>query len=371
MTDAETETGPTDKHHFPCSQCGGDLEYEPGAARLVCPHCGAEEAIEPVADLSEALRELDYESALRNQMADVEYEETRVVTCPNCGAQTEFAEESQAGRCPFCDTPVVTDTGTHRHIKPTALLPFAVEERDARASMTKWLGRLWFAPNGLKEYARKGRAMNGIYVPFWTYDTKTRSRYRGARGEHYYVSRTVTRNGKKQTVRERKTRWYPASGTTARNFDDLLVLASQSLPKRYTDGLEPWDLSALKGYQPEYLAGFRAEGYQVELVDGYGEARERMDAQIRSDVRRDIGGDTQRIHNIDSDYWDITFKHILLPVWLAAYKYRGKTYRFVVNGRTGKVQGERPYSAWKITFAVIAGLIVAGAVAYGVYLNQQ
>ena len=67
---------------------------------------------------------------------------------------------------------------------------------------------------------------------------------------------------------------------------------------------------------------------------------------------------------MDTDIRDITFKHILLPVWLAAYKYRGKTYRFVVNGRTGKVKGERPWSAWKIAFAVVIGLIVAGIVAY-------
>ena len=369
MTDTTTET-PEEKHHFPCGQCGGDLEYSPGEARLVCPHCGNEEIIEETVDRDDALRELDYQRALSNQMADSEYEETRVVTCPNCGAQTEFSEEEQAGRCPFCDTPVVTDTGVHRHIKPAALLPFTVEERDARASMTKWLGRLWFAPNGLKEYARKGRAMNGVYVPYWTYDTQTESQYRGARGEHYWVSKTVTRNGKRQTVRERKTRWYPASGRTARAFDDVLILASHSLPKRYTDGLAPWDLSLLKGYQPEFLAGFRAEGYQVELVDGYGEAREKMDAVIRQDVKRSIGGDAQRIHDIDSKYWDITFKHILLPVWLAAYKYRGKTYRFVVNGRSGKVQGERPYSAWKIAFAVLIGLIIAGGIGYVAYLNQ-
>ena len=74
---------------------------------------------------------------------------------------------------------------------------------------------------------------------------------------------------------------------------------------------------------------------------------------IRSDVRRDIGGDEQRIAAIDTDWSDETFKHILLPVWMAAYKYNGKSYRFLVNGQTGEVQGERPWSVWKIAFAVI------------------
>ena len=118
------------------------------------------------------------------------------------------------------------------------------------------------------------------------------------------------------------------------------------------------------------LAGFRAEAYTVELQDAYSEARQIMDRQILRDVKFDIGGDRQRIHNIDTDVKDVTFKHILLPVWLAAYKYRGETYRFVVNGRTGRVQGERPWSAIKIAIAVVLGLIVAGVAGYFIAQSQ-
>ena len=124
----------------------------------------------------------------------------------------------------------------------------------------------------------------------------------------------------------------------------MLVLASTSLPKKFTYALEPWDLSALEPYSPEYLAGFRAEGYSVELKDGFTEARAYMDRVIERDVKFDIGGDRQHIHQLDTKLGDLTFKHILLPVWLAAYMDRDKTYHFVVNGRTGQVQGERPYS---------------------------
>jgi hypothetical protein len=216
----------------------------------------------------------------------------------------------------------------------------------------------------LQEYARKGRKMNGIYVPFWTFDADTKSSYRGERGDDYYETQTVVRDGKRETVQVRKTRWRSASGRVARFFDDVLILASKSLPKRYTDALEPWDLSKLEPYAPQYLAGFRAEGYQVELADGYTEARVRMDQVILRDVRFDIGGDHQRVHAVDTKISDVTFKHILLPIWLAAYKYRGKTYRFVVNGQTGRVQGERPWSAWKIAFAVVIGLIIAVGVGY-------
>jgi len=162
----------------------------------------------------------------------------------------------------------------------------------------------------------------------------------------------------------RKTRWYPASGSVARRFDDVLVIASTSLPTQLGDGLEPWDLTALQSYSPDYLAGMQAEGYTVDLVDGHQVGRGKMERVIYNDVRQDIGGDEQRIDSIDSDYRAETFKHVLLPVWMAAYKYSGKSYRFLVNGQTGEVQGERPWSVWKIALAVIAALIVAGVVAY-------
>ncbi len=337
---------------------------------MICDYCGNERPIEGLAEGARALRELDFRAALTARIPEAEMEDRRILSCPNCGAQIEFDGAQHAAECPFCATPVVTDTGVHRRIKPRGVLPFALAERDAHKAMNDWLGRLWFAPNGLQQYARKGRKMQGIYVPYWTFDADTRTGYSGARGTIYYVTRTVTHDGKTQTVQEQRIRWTPKSGHVARFFDDVLVLASRSLPKRFTDALEPWDLAALEPYAPEYLAGFRAEGYTVELTDAYTEARDKMQSVIERDVRFDIGGDRQRIHSMDTDVSAVTFKHILLPIWLAAYRYRGESYRFVVNARTGKVQGERPWSAWKIAIAVILGTILAGAAGYFIARNQ-
>ncbi|SIO56463.1 hypothetical protein SAMN05444722_3608 [Rhodovulum sp. ES.010] len=359
------------EHRFPCGQCGADLRFAPGAGRLACDHCGNAQTIGDEGPWSGGIYELDFRAGLATALPNAEMEEARQLKCPNCGAEFEMGSDSHAGACPFCATPVVTDTGTRRRIKPKGVLPFALEERDAHKAMTDWLGRLWFAPSRLRDYARKGRKMDGIYVPYWTFDADTRSRYSGARGTVYYETHTVVRNGKRQRVKVQKVRWTPVSGRVARFFDDILVLASASLPKRFTDGLQPWDLSELDPYRPEYLAGFRAEGYTVGLEDGFREARAYMDRVIRRDVKFDIGGDRQQIGALETQVSDVTFKHVLLPVWLAAYKYRGRTYRFVVNGRTGRVQGERPWSAWKIALAVIVGLLLAGAVGYLVATGQQ
>ena len=367
----DTLTAPVEEHRFPCDQCGADFRFDPSQSRLLCDHCGNASDIEGVGPWGNTgIREIDFNAAVSDRLPEQEMEETRISQCPNCAAQVEFDPGIHAAECPFCATPVVADTGRNRHIKPKGLLPFALDEPHARDAMTDWLGGLWFAPNGLQDYARKGRKMTGIYVPYWTFDAKTRSSYQGERGTVYYETRRVTRNGKTETVRVAKVRWRPASGRVARFFDDVLVLASRSLPKSYTDRLGPWDLSAMEPYHPEFLAGFRAEAYTVELQDGFAEARAYMDRVITRDVKFDIGGDRQRVHRVDTDVSDVTFKHVLLPVWLAAYKYRGQSYRFVVNGRTGAVQGERPYSAWKIAFAVSVGLLIAAGVGYFAAMTQ-
>ncbi|MEM6740250.1 MAG: primosomal protein N' (replication factor Y) - superfamily II helicase [Pseudomonadota bacterium] len=355
---------------FPCDSCGGDLRFDPAAGDLICAHCGARQELSAGHGRSGALKELDFETALAQRLPEAEIEETRVLDCSNCGAQVAFEPEVHAAECPFCATPVVTDTGVHRHIKPKGVLPFQFDEPAAHDAMEAWFGKLWFAPNGLQDYARKGRPMSGIYVPYWTFDADTKSRYAGERGTVYYVTRTVTVNGKRQTRQVAKVRWTPKRGRVARFFDDVLVLGARSLPKRFADALPPWDLGALEPYSPQYLAGFRAEGYTVELRDAFVDARAQMDRIIERDVRFDIGGDRQRVHHVETDVSDVTFKHILLPVWTAAYRYRGESYRCLVNGQTGRVQGERPYSVWKIAFAVLLGLLVAGALGYLWAVNE-
>ena len=365
------------ENRYPCDKCGAELRFAPGQSALKCDHCGHEQKIAvqdagPWAGKSKPFGELDLQRGLRDDLPTTASEEVRSTRCTNCGAVVEFQGANHATECPFCATPLVVDSGTHRHIKPQALIPFQLDESTARKALISWLGSLWFAPNRLLEFTRAGRALNGVYLPYWTFDADTASNYTGKKGVHYYETRTVTVNvngkSERRTEQVQKTRWYPASGHVSRQFDDVLVIAATSLPKSLGEGLEPWDLSALKPYDPSYLAGLQAEGYTISLADGHQTGHAKMDAVIYSDVCSDIGGDVQQVDTIDTDYDHETFKHILLPVWMAAYKYSGKSYRFLVNGQTGEVQGERPWSAWKITFAVIGALILIGGGIYGYYL---
>ena len=183
----------------------------------------------------------------------------------------------------------------------------------------------------------------------------------------HFTSQEAQGRTVQQTRQVRKTRWRSVSGVVWNRFDDLLVLASRSLPRRLAEELEPWDLGSLVPDKDEYLSGFRSERYQVGLEEGFEVAKGMMQDDIEYSVRRDIGGDHQRIHSLRSQYDSPTFKHLLLPIWISAYRYKKRVFRFLVNARNGEVQGERPWSYWKILMAVLAAL---AAVALIVYLQS-
>jgi predicted RNA-binding Zn-ribbon protein involved in translation (DUF1610 family) len=352
---------------FSCHQCGADLTYDPSASAQKCPYCGAKQAIEKSAEVVE---ELDFMAHLKSAGEAAEAHESTIAQCDTCGAQSTFDANVAAQRCPFCDSSLITTGGSRRTIKPRSLLPFAIAHDQAKTSFQQWLRSRWFAPNELKKRARADKKMNGIYVPYWTYDSDTASGYSGERGDAYYETETYTEweDGKSvtKTRQVRKIRWTYVTGHVSRSFDDVLILATESLPRKYADKLEPWDLPNLVPYSNQYISGFRAEMYQLDLSDGFTRAQVVMDDVIRSDVRSDIGGDEQRIHSVNTAYNNITFKHILLPIWLSAYRYSEKVYLFLVNGRTGEVQGERPYSWIKITLFTIAVLGAIGG-AYALF----
>ncbi|MCA9243538.1 MAG: hypothetical protein KDA32_06260 [Phycisphaerales bacterium] len=351
------------ERRFPCEECGAILRFSPGVGRLKCDYCGHENAIpQSAADI----RENDFLRALEQLTDEADTEAQTIVKCEACGAEVEKPGHVTSLECAFCGITITTTGVTKRLIKPQALLPFRVTREEGLAHFRQWLRKLWFAPNALKKYYRSETKLSGIYTPYWTYDCRTTTWYTGMRGTHYYVT---VGSGKSRRV-ERRTSWAPASGTVWNRFNDVLILGSESLPRRYADELRPWDLEQLTPYQDEYLSGFVSESYTVDLATGFKVAKQVMAPVIEQTIRADIGGDEQMIQSSHSEYHAITYKHILLPVWISAYRYRERVFRYLVNGRTGEVQGERPYSAWKIAGAVLAGLIVVGGIVWIVLANQ-
>jgi LSD1 subclass zinc finger protein len=352
-----------------CRECGALLKFAPGTTHLKCEYCGAANEIKEAAEPT-VVEEIDFEKFLNENDSGVEKQEIVTVKCGNCGAATTLKPNISSDSCPFCASPIVVTGGTANSIiKPKYLLPFKIDQKNAFDEFKKWVKSLWFAPNDLKNYVDNADKLNGMYIPYWTYDSNTDSDYTGQRGDNYVTTETYTTtvNGQTQTNTRTvtKIRWSYASGRVNNKFDDVLVLASTSLPEKYTNELEPWDLESLTAYNDKFLSGFRTESYQVDVKTGFEKSKVIMDGGIRASVKGDIGGDHQQITSLSTVYNDITFKHILLPVWLSAYRYNDKVFRFMINARTGEVQGERPYSVIKIVFTVL-GVIALGV---GIYFG--
>lgn len=339
-----------------CHDCGALLLYAPGTQKLACKYCGAQNDIPTETKSYAQVREINFHDYITHQISKEEKQTVSTVSCSNCGATTTLKPNVTSDSCAFCASPLVISGGTvSTIIKPDYILPFKVDNNNAKSSFSEWLGGLWFAPNDLKRYATLQDKIKGIYMPYWTYDAQSTCEYVGERGEYYYVG-----DGNN---RKRETRWYDVQGVVTNTFDDVFVIASHSLPDSTTRDLEPWDFKNYTDYNDAYLSGFQAECYQTDVENGFETAKEVMKNQLRALAMQQIGGDDQRISNMHIQHNDVTFKHVLLPIWISAYQYNNKVYRFIINGRSGKVVGERPYSWIKIALAVLAALMLIGFIA--------
>lgn len=347
---------------FPCKQCGAGLEFAPGQKTLACPYCGFKEEIPQTV---EQIREYDLIESLRNMPRTEGWGTTRpALHCENCGATTTFSEGQVAGQCAFCgSSKVIPQASSANLIRPESIVPFVVTKQQAVDLFRKWIGSRWFRPNDLKTAGQLAK-INGAYLPFWTFDAFVVSHWTADAGYYYYETEYYTEtdsngNTVQKSRQVQRTRWVPASGTRQDFFDDTLVCASTGLPPNLITAVCPYDLNGLASYDAGYLAGFVAEEYQVDLEQGWGQGQQMMQSEATQRCSGDVPGDTQRGLSVNSAFSQMTFKHMLLPVWIAAYLYQNKSYRFLVNGQTGETSGEAPLSWWKIGgLALLIAVIV-------------
>lgn len=343
-----------------CPGCGSQMVFNPASGLLSCPYCRQTAAVE-ASQVLVVERDFDQWSGLALPAQSPLSQQALEVECSGCHAQITFEPPEVAGNCPFCNTHITAQPqAANPIITPEGILPFKIDQKTARDRLSKWLKSRWFAPNSLKQLAQH-EAIQGVYIPFWTFDCQTQTRYTGEQGTYYYVTKQrQVKNDQGEMVTEtyedRQTRWRNTSGQVKQVFDDCLVPGIESVNVNHLQQLEPWGLAKLVAYEPKYLSGFRAQRYQVNLDQGFVRAKQSMEPRICEAINRDIGGDEQRITSHSTTYSDKTFKHLLLPVWMATYRFRNQPYQVMVNGETGKIVGDRPFSITKIVLA-------AGAVA--------
>ncbi len=361
MDNVIRDTQQVETDTFPCPGCGGNMVFQPETQSLSCPYCG--NTVE-IPDEDGEIFEYDLESA--GDTASHNWgQEKRIIKCDSCGAETILDAHTTAQFCAFCGASHITQTEETVGIAPESLIPFNISRKDARGRFKKWIQSRFFAPNALKKEHQSQR-LTGVYVPCWTYDASTHSTYRAQAGHYYYVTETVTKtvNGKTQTETRqvRKIRWFPVSGFYGEDFDDVLVNASSQIDPTLMSKLSPFHLKELVKYKPEFLSGFLAERYSVELKEGWNQAVNLIKQQIRLGITRKINADEVRNLRVQTNYQNIKYKHILLPIWISSYKYKNKVYSYLINGQTGEVQGHAPLSPLKIGIAILAGLAVIGTI---------
>ncbi|MBX7241380.1 MAG: hypothetical protein K1X92_06495 [Bacteroidia bacterium] len=353
---------------FKCSGCGSlDVGYSAEEKKLKCNFCkntwdipkGSDKVVER--RLGEGFRLEDLPSGLGL--------ETKMCHCNSCGANTAFPANQVNTSCPFCGSTAVNEEAMDtKVIQPSGVLPFTFPQKMAFKAFEDWVKEGWFHPNDLQKMAELHK-IQGVYLPFWTFDAFTESSWTADAGYYYYESESYTdAEGNTQTRQVQKVRWVPAGGYYDHFFDDVVVVASKGIPQDTIQQVFPFELKEVVNYDSQYLLGWECEVYQKDVKEGYQVADNIMDEYIRQECVKRIPGDTYRFLNVSTCKNELTFKHILLPIWIAAYRYNNKVYRFIVNGQTGKITGTKPYSAWKIAFTILA---VAALIAIGVIIYQN
>lgn len=349
------------EHKKTCANCGAEMKFKAGSNQLKCEYCGYEEFIE---EAKKSFEELELEHYLKVVGENAYTETIELLHCKNCGANQHVEENYKSLDCVYCGEPlIVEDIERKGWLLPGALIPFQVDANRARGIFKKWVNGIWFAPNRLRRAALDPEGLHGLYIPYWTFDANLEARYSGQRGDYYYETHRIrTKNGV-QNRRVRKTRWSPASGSVDGFVDDILINASQKKRGEIPAKIAFWNVKELVPFNSKYLSGFVTEKYTVSLKEGHHAAFQKAKSIADSWIRRDIGGDIQRIHQADISLTDETFKHILLPIYLSSYRFNGKEYRFYINGQTGLLSGSRPYSFWKIFFLALFILLIITAIA--------
>lgn len=351
---------------YPCANCGDSLVFDPSTGGLRSPGCGSTFPVmldrdkrivtHPLGPTMTALY-AQARSTAAPQVVDHE------VVCQNCGGHTLFSGTLTAVRCPYCNTPIQRNDiqVAPARLPIDGIMPLQISDAQARSNIEAWVNSRWFAPREFKKYRVLG-SFTSVYLSYYSYDAEVFTDYSGSRGERR------TRRDRDGNV-ETYTDWYPTRGRVHDSIRQLTETANTGLDDARVRALEPWPAERAVPYTPEFVAGHLARTYDGDAAQVFeAQARPRINRIVENTVRRDIGGDEQRIHRMNPVFQSIDFVYLLMPVWLLTVTFANRPFQVFVNGVTGEVQGQRPWSAIKITVAVLLGLLV---VAGGVYLYMQ
>ena len=339
-----------------CPGCGGTIgiRFDPVKNTLECPFCGLSTRL-PQPGEAPVVEELDFNAA--SQRANVNWGKIKkLVECSNCGGQTLYDAEQVTGACPYCGSTSVTPAAENQQIMtPAAIIPFAVPKDKVQDCFMNYLHRRHLVAK--KAYSAVLENITALYLPFWTFDSYTISAYVQ---EQYYSS--VGGNGYSKYFK----------GVWGHNFDDLIVFASDRIHHPFIARVNKFDFEKALPYSPEYLAGIPAERYTVGLNEAWERAKKQMPRTIEREIARyekKIHGGTAMTPKYASNYYNVKYRYLLAPIYLATYKYGKQNLRVAVNGQTGEACGDVPTYLLKMILGFVAlGIAMLAFYFGGLYL---
>ena len=277
--------------------------------------------------------------------------------CDSCGASLSIEPGALTTICPFCASNRVNIRQAPADVlRPRALIPFKIQSAEIRQRALLWLGKGWFHPAELRASAVIER-FSGIYLPFWTFDADIHSHWRAQVGyerqESYYDS--SDKSWKTRTVID----WRWEDGQVSIHNDDLLLSGSARLSRRILERLYPFDLNELSAYNPDFLAGWQAQTYDISLPQAWEDGKTTLRERAKDACYQDIPTSHVRNFSMTADFANEVWRFVLLPVYVAAYRYQERVFQVMLNGQTGVVAGQKPVAWWKIWLAT-AGLLAPG-----------
>lgn len=333
---------------FICAQCGGHMRFDTLQGGLFCEYCGYFQPAEQklAADTSEQVLDFVLPTERGHRWAEAQHS----LTCEQCGSVSLLPVGQTADECPYCGSSrLIESPETTALVDPHVIALAQFDEAGAFKHLRQWLGRGWFIPDDLRKLALTSK-LRPAYYPFWTFD-----------GTLEMSWSCEVNEGSND-----RPRWVPQSGVEYLMFDDELVAGLNALERVGVSKIGPFELKKVVEFKPEYLAGWTALTYNVPLAEASLKARENVARRLRQQLsgRILIGEQKRNLRSGGTKWSGVTFKHVLLPLWVGAYRYRGRTYQFLINGQTGKVSGEKPSDSVLIVGFIVSALITVLLIAF-------
>lgn len=340
-----------------CQACGSNMIFDPDSQMLYCEHCETRQSLEEFLPAEE----MDFRTALiKGNLWNSE--DTVVFHCENCGAEVVLSKNQTADSCPFCGTAHVRSVGELSGIKPNALIPFKFGKDKATEFAKHWARKKLFAPRKFKKSLKAGK-VSGVYAPSFTFDCCTTSVYSARLGTRHT---RVVGSGKNRRV-ETYIVYRDVSGTFYDCFDDVLITAGSKFDQKSVNALSPFDTNKSNAYEESYMLGFMAYHYDHEIEDCWGQAKSVIDSELKRRILAQYHYDVVSYFNVSTKHENVTYKYVMLPVYVGNFQYRKKLFNFFVNGSTGKVTGKTPVSPWKVLLAVLGVCTVIAGIVLAVY----